>query len=269
MVKKLGFIGAGNMAEAIIKGVRSSDKVVKIMAANKSNQERMVRLNKEYSVISGDVSDVVQNSEVIVLAVKPKDFPNLLLELSKYKLGDKLVISVAAGITLEFMQKHLLGTSIVRAMPNTSSAVLQSMTGLVKGNLVTEDQAEVVEQIFSNLGKTIWIPEDKMNALIALSGSGPAYFYLFTECLTKAGVELGLDQSEAETLARETIIGAGKMLANGNKSAAKLREDVTSPNGTTFAALTVFWNSKVEEIVLNAAKACAIRASEMEGEYSR
>lgn len=254
------------MGEAIIGGLRKSDQQLQIRVCNRSNSERMLRLVDQYAVTASKFEDTVENSRVLIIAVKPKDVLLVLKQLKDYELKDKLIISVAAGVPLKVFYEHLPGVAIVRAMPNTSSAVLHSMTGLVSGENVTGEQIEIGEQIFAAIGKTMWIPEEKMNALISVSGSAPAYFYLFAESLIKAGVHLGLSEEEAEILVRETLIGAGKMLAESDKSPGMLREAVTSPNGTTFTALKVFTDDKLPLTVLKAAQACVQRAEAMEGE---
>lgn len=268
MNQSIGFIGSGNMAEAIIGGLKKINRGLQIWVTNRSNHERLQHLVDKYGVKASALQELVECSNVLIIAVKPKDVHVVLKHLKNYQLQDKLIISIAAGIPLKIFRKHLPDVQVIRAMPNTSTAVLHSMTGLVRGETITEEQAETAEQIFSAIGRILWIPEEKMNALIALSGSGPAYFYLFTESLIQAGVQLGLSDQEAEMLARETIVGAGKMLSESEKSPARLREEVTSPNGTTFAALNVFKHDQLPQIVLKAAQACARRAGDMEGEYS-
>lgn len=254
------------MGEAIIGGLRKTDQHLQIRVSNRSNNERMLRLVDQYAVIASKFEDTVENSQVLIIAVKPKDVLGVLKQLKAYKLTNKLIISVAAGVPLKVFYEVLPGVAIIRAMPNTSSAVLHSMTGLVRGENVTAEQAAVGEEIFSAIGKTMWILEDKMNALISISGSGPAYFYLFAESLIKAGVLSGLNEEEAEILVRETLVGAGKMLTESGKLPGKLREEVTSPNGTTFAALKVFTDNELPRTVLMAAQACSQRAKAMEGE---
>lgn len=256
------------MAEAIIGGLKKTDKELQIRVTNRKNHERLQHLVDKYSITATELKELVENSRVLIIAVKPKDVLEVLKHLKNYTLNDKVIISIAAGISLKVFHKYLPGVAVIRAMPNTSTAVLHSMTGLVRGENVTQEQAEVGEQIFSAIGRILWIPEEKMNALIALSGSGPAYFYLFTESLIQAGVQLGLSEEEAEMLARETLVGAGKMVTESGKSPRKLREEVTSPNGTTYAALSVFREDNLAQTVIKAAQACARRAEDMEGEYS-
>lgn len=268
MNQSIGFIGGGNMAEAIIGGLKKMNMDLQIRVTNRANHGRLQHLVAKYRIIATELQELVENSQVLIIAVKPKDVHEVLKHLNNFTLKDKLIISIAAGIPLKVFYKNLPGVAVIRAMPNTSTAVLHSMTGLVRGETIAPEQAETAEQIFSAIGRILWIPEAKMNALIALSGSGPAYFYLFTEGLIQAGVQLGLSEEEAELLARETLVGAGKMLTESEKSPAKLREEVTSPNGTTYAALSVFKEDNLTQIVLKAAQACARRAADMEGEYS-
>ncbi|TGE38783.1 pyrroline-5-carboxylate reductase [Desulfosporosinus fructosivorans] len=268
MTQSIGFIGGGNIAEAIIGGLKKADAQFLIRASNRSNHERLQHLVDKYSITASNLEELVENSRVLIIAVKPKDVLGVVKQLKNYRLHDKLIISVAAGVPLKVFYKHLPGIAVIRAMPNTSTAVLHSMTGLARGENVTEEQAEMGGEIFSATGKIMWVPEEKINALTAISGSGPAYFYLFAESLIKAGVHLGLSEEEAEILVLETLIGAGKMIAESDKSPGKLREEVTSPNGTTYAALNVFTDDKLEFTVLKAAKACAQRAEDLEGENS-
>jgi pyrroline-5-carboxylate reductase len=267
MTQSIGFIGGGNIAEAIIGGIRKNERDLQIRVTERFD-ERLQYLVDKYSIIASGVQELVQNSDVIIIAVKPKDVRAVLEQLGNYSFKDKLIISIAAGIPLKLFYKHLTGVAVIRAMPNTSTAVLHSMTGLVRGEDVKQEQAEAAQQIFAAIGRILWIPEEKMNALISISGSGPAYFYLFVESLIKAGVHLGLSEEEAKILVLETLVGAGKMIAESDKSPGKLREEVTSPNGTTYAALKVFTEDKLALTVLKATQACAQRAEELEGENS-
>jgi len=262
----IGFIGGGNMGEAIISGLRKSDETIQIRVSNRSNNKRLKNLVDKYNITACKLEDTVQNSRVLIIAVKPKDVRGVLEQLANYKLNDKLIISVAAGVPLRVFYEYLPGVAIIRAMPNTSSAVLHSMTGLVSGENIIAEHVKMGEQIFSAIGKTMWIPEEKMNALISVSGSAPAYFYLFAESLIKAGVQLGLSEEEAGILVLETLIGAGKMMVESDKSPGMLREAVTSPNGTTFAALKIFTDNKLPLTVIKATQACVQRAVDMEGE---
>jgi pyrroline-5-carboxylate reductase len=268
-MKAIGFIGAGNMAEAIIRGLRAVGMPIDIRVTNRSNQEKLQIMAECYKVIPSTFEEVVKESEVILLAVKPKDILDVITKMKKEIKSSQLLLTVAAGIPMKTYETNLPGIPIVRAMPNTSSAVLSSMTGLVKGAIVEERHKQSADAIFQAVGKTLWISEEQMNPLTAISASGPAYFYLFTETLIQAGINLGLSEEDSEILAKETLFGAAKMLKESGNSPARLREEVTSPKGTTLAALTVFWEKDLQGIVTSAAKACQDRANEMEREYQR
>jgi len=265
-MQTIGFIGTGNLASSVIKGLSQQDTDFRIMAYDVF-QEKAELLAQTYGVASASFTETIQGSDVIFLAVKPKDIKGLLDQLAQFNLAGKLIITVVAGIGLSVYEQELPGIAVVRVMPNTSSAVLQAVSGLARGCCVTDGQAKTAETIFAVLGKFLWIDDSKMNALTAVSGSGPAYFYFFTELMALAGEKLGLTRDEAEFLAAETMVGAGKMIAESGKTSLELREAVTSPNGTTYAALESFRQAGLADIVYQAMEACAKRAEEMEGEY--
>lgn len=263
----IGFIGTGNMAEAIIKGLRLVGKTTEIRVANRTNQEKLQYMVDQYQVIPSSIEEIARQSKILVLAVKPKDMLEVLKLLQNQLKQHQLLITVAAGIPLKTYEFYLPGIPVIRSMPNTSSAVLKSMTGLVQGKEAQEQHMQIAEEIFQAVGKTHRIPEEKMNALMSMSGSGPAYFYLFTEALTQAGVSFGFSEEDAEMLAKETLFGAAQMLKESGKSPARLREEVTSPKGTTLEALNVFLKEDLQGIVTKAVKACQNRGEEMEREY--
>jgi len=265
-LNKIGFIGTGNLAGSILKGLNQRNLDFEIYLNNKTKQKADA-LAQQFNAKSCSFSEVVAESDVIFLAVKPKDIKGLLNDLSGCSLSGKLIITVAAGIGLSVYEQALPGVGIVRVMPNTSCAVLQAITGMVRGKYVTDEQAKIAEQIFSAVGKFLWVEDQKINAVTAVSGSGPAYFYFFAEMMAQAGVELGLSSEEAIILARETLVGAGKMVAEDSRSPQELRQAVTSPNGTTYEAIEVFRKEGLNEIVSKAMEACFKRAVEMEGEY--
>ena len=264
---RIGFIGTGNLASAIIRGLKQNNTEYHLNLYDVF-EEKVTKLAQEYEAHSCTFSQLIDDSEIIILAVKPKDIKSLLQELAYYSLSEKLIITVAAGIGLSVYEQALPNTAIIRVMPNTSSSVLQAVSGMVRGRNVNDEQAGTAEKIFSAVGKVLWLEDDKINALTAVSGSGPAYFYLFTEFMTEAGEKLGLTKQQSEFLARETLVGAGRMLADDSRSAKELREAVTSPNGTTEAAIKSFIKQGLDKTVYDAMLACYKRAEEMEGEYS-
>lgn len=267
MKMNIGFIGGGNLAEAVISGLTRAGEGHEIRVVERFNLERLAFLTDKYGIISANYEEVVSQSQVIIIAVKPNHVRDVLEQVTDLPLKGKLFISVAAGINVEFLEKYLHDAAVVRVMPNTSSAVQESVTGMVKGSAVTDLQLEMAAEVFRAVGQVLWIPEDKIDAVTAISGSGPAYYYLFTECLVNAGVKLGLNESEADLLARATIIGAAKMLANSDKPAKQLREEITSPNGTTQEALNVFREEGLEDIMMKATAACKRRSVEMATQY--
>lgn len=266
-MKKIGFIGAGNLATSVIKGLKQSGAPFDILAYD-IQREKTQELAALYGVRPAGLADIVRAADIIVLAVKPKDIKSLLSEAAGYDLKHKLIITVAAGVPLGVYEQMLPETAVVRVMPNTSCAVLESVTGMVRGKAVSDDQAQSAEQIFGAVGKVLWVEDREINALTAVSGSGPAYFYLLTELMALAGVELGLPPEKAQFLAAQTLVGAGRMMAESGKSPQELREAVTSPNGTTDAAITSFRAGNLGHSVHKAMLACHDRAEEMEGEYA-
>jgi pyrroline-5-carboxylate reductase len=264
---KLGFLGGGNLAASIMRGLRAKnapyDLIVYDIAA-----ERAERLRADYSARTAPAAAALAaEAEVILLLVKPNQAAGLLTTLADCDLSGKLLITAVAGLPLRFYSRRLPGAALVRAMPNTSSAALRAVTGLTAAPGATPAQRETAGAIFSALGKIIWVEESDMNALTALSGSGPAYFYLLTELMAEAGAALGLAPDAALFLARETLIGAGRMLENGEESPAGLRERVTSPGGSTEAALRSFAADGLSAAVGRALAAAAERAAEMEREF--
>jgi len=194
-MNKIGFIGTGNLAASIIKGLKQKKTGYELFMYDVFEEKAKI-LAKEYGAQSCSFEEVVRESQTLILAVKPKDIKDLLQELSRSNLSGKLIITVAAGIGLTAYEQMLPGVAIVRVMPNTSSAVLQAVSGMSRGQHVDDQQAITAEKIFSAVGKVLWIDDRKINALTAVSGSGPAYFYLFSELMTEVGEKLGLTKEE-------------------------------------------------------------------------
>jgi pyrroline-5-carboxylate reductase len=263
---KLGFLGGGNLAASMMRGLRAQNASCD-MLVHDVDPERQEILRAAYAAQPAAAAVLTAEAEVILLLVKPNQVSGLLTSLQGHDLSGKLLISTAAGIPLRFYSARLPGAALVRAMPNTSSAALRAVTGLAAGGGVSPAQRETAAAIFSALGKVLWLEESAMNAVTALSGSGPAYFYLLTELMAEAGAALGLAPATAQFLARETMIGAGRMLESGAENPAVLRERVTSPGGTTFAALRSLEADDLRAAVRRALAAAAARAAEMELEF--
>lgn len=239
----LVIVGCGKMGSAMARGWLSSGLpesnflVVDPVAAQTGVEG--VGCNHIFPSLEDLPTEVFPS--IIVLAVKPQIVTKVLPSLARLMTHDPLIISVAAGIKLDSLQDALGdGVAAVRAMPNTPAAIGKGITALVANSNASQDQKRVAEGLMRAAGKTVWLErEDQMNAVTALSGSGPAYVFHMVEAMAAAGVVMGLDDDLAMKLARETVIGAGYLLDSDSKDASKLREEVTSPGGTTAAGLEV------------------------------
>jgi len=205
---------------------------------------------------------------VLIVAVKPKDMPEVLAEIHGAVRVDQLVISVAAGVPLKAIEGSLRGVPVVRAMPNTSAAVQASVTALASGRSATDDHLRVSTELFRAVGEVLTVPEDIMDVVTALSGSGPAYVYRFIEALIAAGTEMGLTEHLAKQLAVHTLVGAARMLSEPDADSVELRRRVTSPGGTTQAGLTALEERGFASAVKEAVRRAAERAAELAEENS-
>ena len=252
------------MGSSIIKSLLShSLKSDQICIADNS-KEKVELLKSHHQVKARSISEIGQSCDVIILAVKPQDFPDVLNELKLTIKEQTLVISIAAGKTIKFIENQLpSSTPVVRVMPNTPAQIGKGISAIATGSKVSRDALEIATALFSTTGEVVVLTEDKIDAVTSLSGSGPAYFFYFVEAMIKAGVELGLTSEIATKLAIETISGSAAMLKESNLDAATLRKNVTSPKGTTAAALKVFSDFDLEKIVSKAMSAAKNRAQEL------
>ncbi len=258
---KIGFIGGGNMAEAIIRGITSQGR--KDIIVSEPLEERRSYLQKAFGIKTTSSNiEVVSACSLIILAVKPQIIDNILDEISGEVNGTKTVISIAAGITLDQLTSKLKTEKLVRAMPNTPALVQEGMTVLSMCECFAGSEISAVREIFMSVGKVITLPEKHMNAVTALSGSGPAFFAKFAEAMTDAGVSKGLSQDDAAELVTQTLIGAAKLLETG-MPLNKLREMVTSPGGTTAAGLETFKEKALGDTVQSAIDSAINRAEEL------
>lgn len=267
----IGMIGAGNMADALIRGLLSRHVVLPgaIWATNRSNRERLAGLRSRYGIqITPVKPPLLQAAHVLILAVKPKDTQEVLDEIGPAVRSDQLVISVIAGIPLASLEGALRGLPVIRAMPNTSAAVQASATALAAGSCATEEHLRTTTRIFEAVGDAVVVPERVLDVVTALSGSGPAYVYRLVEAMIHAGTDLGLDGDLARRLAVQTLIGAARMLSESAADPGDLRRKVTSPGGTTMAALGVLEDRGFAQAVHAAIGRAAERAREIAKEYS-
>lgn len=262
--RKIGFFGAGNMAEALSKGLISSGVPREALFASDLAEGRRKYLREEIGVeTTNDNREVMARSDVLVFAVKPENMPELLAIISPGP-PEKLFVSICAGVTTHYIEKTLSGTPhVVRAMPNTPMLVGAGIAALAGGRWAGDEDMEVARAIFSGAAEVVDVEESMMDAVTAVSGSGPAYFFYLVEAMTEAGVKLGLPEDAAARLARQTCFGAGRLLKESADTAAELRRKVTSPGGTTFAAMTKMQEAKVKEAVILAVEAAAARSKEL------
>ncbi|MBT2288537.1 pyrroline-5-carboxylate reductase [Paenibacillus albidus] len=264
------FYGAGSMAEAIVRGLinRSVVAAGNVIMLNRSSTERLAELRSRYGVlVSNDPAhktEYLQNAPVIVLAMKPKDATEALKNLGPLLTPDQLIISMIAGLSIRTIQ-GLLGTSqpIVRSMPNTSSSIGLGATGLAFSKEVDESNRRLGLNIFEAVGITTVIEEERMDTLTGISGSGPAYIYYMMEAMIAAGIRGGLPLEQSTELTVQTVLGAARMVQQTGEEPAALRKKVTSPNGSTQAALEVLERGDFFETVIAAVNRCAERSREM------
>ncbi|MDA7027051.1 pyrroline-5-carboxylate reductase [Bacillus sp. CLL-7-23] len=265
-MKRIVFIGAGSMAESMIKGLIKSGTLTpkQITATNKSNKARLKELHDVYEInTEQDIGQAVAQFDTIVLAVKPKDAAESIEKIQPYLHKEQLIISILAGISIDtiqhFTRKKL---PIVRAMPNTSASIQKSATAFTAGPYVTEEQIDEVTNLFHTIGSVTMVEETALDAVTAVAGSGPAFVYRFVEALEKSARELGLDELTAKQLIIDMIIGAAQMLESG-KEPALLRKEITSPGGTTEAGIRVLHELQFEKTVITCVKEAAKRSAEM------
>ena len=263
---RIAFIGGGNMATALISGLIRSGTRPNEIHVSEPNELARHRLQTEFGVQThAGARAAIQNADVIVLAIKPQVMPAVLKELAGAVSGKQLLISIAAGTEISTIQAAL-GTQqpVVRAMPNTPALIGKGITGLYASPGCTAAQRKASEEILSATGGTIWVDRESLiNVVTAVSGSGPAYFFLLTEALREAGHALGLPKDTAAELALRTARGAGAMAGESGVDVAELRKRVTSPGGTTQAALEVFEKGRFRELVLAAVSAATDRGVEL------
>lgn len=258
----IGFIGGGNMAEALIKGIRGKGQREDIFVSE-PRDDRKKYLEETYGVkTTSNNKEAASSCNIIILAVKPQNMAAVLDEISDVITDEKTVVSIAAGITLSYLQSRLKTKKLIRVMPNTPALVQEGMSVMSLCECFSDKDIAAVREIFMSIGRVLTLPEKYMNAVTALSGSGPAFIALFVECMIEGGVKMGLSMDNASELAIQTLIGAAKLLDTGMPP-AKLREIVTSPGGTTAAGLKTFEERKLSAIVADALHAAQKRGEEL------
>ncbi len=276
--KKIGFIGAGNMGEAIIgaliqAGIFSSSMIY----ASDASKERLDIMKKTYGInVTDDNIRLFSESNIVILAVKPQQMNQVLSDIASdknYQIKNrKLIISIAAGIPIKKIENLLYSPlenhvrenlPIVRVMPNTPALVLAGMSGMSSNSYANSQDIQMTHTILKSMGKVLEFKEDDLDAVTALSGSGPAYVFYLIESMIEAGIKVGLKPDEASVLTIATLEGAVKLIKERNESAQELRRKVTSPGGTTEAAIKVMEKNSVKQSIIAAIEAATLRSREL------
>ncbi|ARV43599.1 pyrroline-5-carboxylate reductase [Bacillus subtilis] len=271
-MKKIGFVGAGSMAEAMINGILQSGitKPEHIYITNRSNDERLIELKETYGVRPcRDKNELFTQTDIIILAFKPKDAAESIDSIRSYLKKDQLVISVLAGITIEAIQ-HYFGRklAVIRVMPNTSAAIRKSATGFSVSAEASQDDITAAKALLETIGDATLVEEQHLDAVTAIAGSGPAYVYRYIEAMEKAAQKVGLDEETAKALILQTMAGATDMLLQSGKQPAQLRKEITSPGGTTEAGLRALQNSRFEEAIIHCIEETAKRSAELKEQFA-
>ena len=264
---RIALLGVGKLGEALLSGLlRAGQPVAELLGAER-HPGRAAEIAGRYGVATPDPVDAVQQADVVLLAVKPQDMRALLAEIAPALPAGTLVVSVAAGITTAVIERELApGTPVVRVMTNTPVVVDQAMSAVSPGSHASEEQVALVVDLLGNVGKVVRVPESQQDAVTALSGSGPAYFFFLVEAMIDAGILLGLPRAVAHELIVQTLVGSATMLAASGEHPVLLREAVTSPGGTTISAIRTMEDHGVRAAMLSAIEAARDRSRELSGE---
>ena len=268
--KKIGFIGGGNMAEAMIKGLLSASFIeAKNVFVSEPSEAKRDTLHAEYKIkVSADNRELVKKCDIIILAVKPQIVQKVLRDIASLVGRDKLVISIAAGVPIAIMDDVLRGGknkkfSIVRTMPNTPALVQEGVTAIASGQHVSKTDVKIAHRIFEAVGRTVDVEEDQLDAVTGLSGSGPAYIFMLIEALSDAGVKMGLSREVANTLTIQTVLGSAKLARESGKHPGELKDMVTSPAGTTISGLHALEEGSFHTTLMNAVEDATLRSREL------
>lgn len=261
---KIGFIGGGNMAEALIRGLLAGGVPAGLLLVSEPSAERRAHLTSRYGItIVGHNTDLARQCQAVIIAVKPQIASWVLQEISGELPAETPLISIMAGVTTAVMEAAFPAARVVRVMPNTPALVLEAASAIARGLHATDDDISLARRIFELVGKTWVVDEKLLDAVTGLSGSGPAYVMTFIEALADAGVRNGLPRDIAAGLAVQTVYGSAKLLLETREHPALLREKVTSPGGTTIAGLHVLENGAFRGNIISAVEAATERSREL------
>ena len=263
--RTIGFIGGGNMAEAMIRGLlRGKVFAPESVVVSGPRDERMRELRETYGIRATTNNREAAAARIVVLSVKPQILSRVLDEIAGAIDSDALVISIAAGVPVAAIQSRLAeGTRVIRAMPNTPALVDAAATAIAGGEHARPSDLEAAKRIFDAVGMTVILEESAMDAVTGLSGSGPAYVFLILEALSDAGVKVGLSRRNSQLLAAQTLLGSAKLLLETNEHPGRLKDMVTSPGGTAITGLHTLENGGVRTTLMNAVEAATKRSKEL------
>ncbi len=266
MSLRVAVLGAGVMGETLLSAILRSGVPASDVVVSEKRAERADELRAAHGVEVTDTADAVRGADVVLVVVKPQDVPAVLGDVAPVVAPGATVVSLAAGIRIATFEAALPdGVGVVRAMPNTPALVGQGMFGVSPSAAVTADRLEQVVTLLASGGRVAVVPESAQDAVTAVSGSGPAYVFYLAEAMIAAGIDLGLEPDVARTLATQTVLGAAALLAESDDPPEELRRRVTSPNGTTHAAITTFDTEGVRAGLEAGVRAAAARSQELSG----
>ncbi len=261
---RIAILGGGKIGEALLSGLLRGGRTARDVIVSEKYAERAAYLHTQFGVEVTDVASAVKQANTLILAVKPQDIDSLLAEVADVVGADHLLVSVAAGVTTARIERALpAGVAVVRCMPNTPALVDEAMTAVSAGSHADEAHLVVAESLLGSVGRVVRVPESQLDAVTALSGSGPAYFFFLVEAMIDAGILLGLPRTLAAELIVQTAVGAATMLRDSGEHPVQLREAVTSPGGTTIAAIRELEIHGVRAALLAAIEAAAMRSREL------
>ena len=263
---KIGFIGAGNMAKAIIggmvkKGVYEPGQIV----ASRRNERALVQLKEEYGIeVTTDNKTVMEEADVVFLAVKPQMFPGVIAEIKELVRENQLFVSIAAGKTLEWIGNEFgKNIKLIRSMPNTPAMVGEGCTGFCGNEFVTEEELHMIKEIFDSCGTSYQVTENLMDVVGAVAGSAPAYVFMFMEAMADAAVAGGMPREMAYKMAAQTVLGSGKLMLETGKHPGNLKDMVCSPAGTTIGGVKVLEEQGMRGAIMNALDNCIQRSRKL------
>lgn len=265
-MKKIGFIGAGNMASAMIGGMISSKSVLpQHIIASAKTETTLNRVSEAYGInVTKDSIEVVKNADIIIVAVKPYMYDSILSDIKEYIDNKKIIVTIAAGKSIKDVE-NVIGEDkkVIRTMPNTPCLVNEGMSALCPNNKITEDELELVKNIYDSFGESEVVNENLIDAVIGVSGSSPAYIFMFIEAMADCAVSYGMTRTMAYKFASQAVMGSAKMVLESGKHPGELKDMVCSPGGTTIEAVKTLEAQGLRKSVINGMTACIEKSIEM------